>query len=212
MSNPRTTFASTAATSSRSVTPHSTSRPSTTSSCPTTTRIWTGSRRSTWQFCEVDKLTLINREQNEKIDRSILLPESSGLTNVTIPVLVANASKFITVNGDGDDLTASEIADTVGSPVSTFMKTVLDDATAAAARATLDAEQKANSLTAITSLEDDDQFIVADNSDSDNSKKITLANMQGTTSLRGVSYLPNRITVANGTDSDHDIDFTAGFL
>lgn len=89
----------------------------------------------------VDKLTLIARELDEKIDRSILLPESSTLSNVTIPVSTANASKFITVNGDGDNLTASEIADTVGSPVSTYMKTVLDDETAAAARTTLDAQQ-----------------------------------------------------------------------
>lgn len=31
-----------------------------------------------------------------------------------------------------------------------------------------------------------------------------------TTTTQGVSYLPKRITVSNGTDADHDIDFTAG--
>ena len=58
---------------------------------------------------------------------------------------------------------------------------VISDESALEARETLDAEQKASSLTAITSLQDADQFIVADSSDSNNSKKITFVNMQGTT-------------------------------
>lgn len=33
---------------------------------------------------------------------------------------------------------------------------------------------------------------------------------QATTSTAGQSLLPNQITISNGTDSDHDIDFTAG--
>lgn len=143
----------------------------------------------------VDKLTLISRELDEKIDRSILLPESSQLSNVTIPVSTANAGKFITVNGDGDDLTASEIADT-GSAVSTFAKTLLDDETAAEARGTLGAEQKASGLTAITSLEDDDQLIIADNSDSDASKKVTFGNFfQG---IGQVNFTPKTETIESG--------------
>lgn len=143
----------------------------------------------------VDKLTLISRELDEKIDRSILLPESSQLSNVTIPVSTANAGKFITVNGDGNDLTASEIADT-GSAVSTFAKTLLDDETAAEARGTLGAEQKASGLTAITSLEDADQLIIADNSDSDASKKVTFGNFfQG---IGQVNYAPKSATIASG--------------
>lgn len=31
-----------------------------------------------------------------------------------------------------------------------------------------------------------------------------------TTTNQGVSYLPKQITISNGTDTDHDIDFTAG--
>lgn len=32
----------------------------------------------------------------------------------------------------------------------------------------------------------------------------------GTTLIKGKTYLPNPITISNGTDADHDIDFTAG--
>src|SRR5210317_2004089 len=90
-----------------------------------------------------------------------------------------------------------------------------EDTTAAAARTTLDVEQKASSLTAITTLQDADQFIVADNSDSDNSKKITYANFKtelaATTTTQGISYLNKPVTITNNaTDADHDMDFGAG--
>ena len=164
----------------------------------------------------VDKLTLIARELDEKIDRSILLPESSILSNVTIPVSTTNASKFITVNGDGNNLTASEIADTVGSPVSTYMKTVLDDETAAAARTTLGAQQdiittrgdivrgSSAGVAERLALGSSNQILVSDGTD------LAYSNNQATTTSLGRLYIPNPITISNGTDADHDIDFTAG--
>jgi len=39
---------------------------------------------------------------------------------------------------------------------------------------------------------------------------IILGKNPATTSNKGISLLPNPITVLNGTDTDHDIDFTAG--
>ena len=170
----------------------------------------------------LDKLTLITQELEEKNARAILLPESSTLTGLTIPVSVANADKAIVVNGTGDNLDAKNLADIGAAPVtdyaktllddttaseaqstlgistyaktllddttaseaqstlgiSDYAKTLLDDADAATARATLDTEQKINSLTAITALEDADQLAVSDNSDSNNSKKITYANLK----------------------------------
>ena len=158
----------------------------------------------------VDKLTLITRELQEVIDRAILLSESSTISGVTLPVSAANANKAIVVNSAGTDLDAQSLIDLSLYPVTNFAETLLDDTTSTEARTTLDAEQKINSLVAITSLEDADQFIVTDNSDSDNSKKITRANMQATESARGFTILPKRITVANGTDTEHDIDFSAG--
>lgn len=35
---------------------------------------------------------------------------------------------------------------------------------------------------------------------------------QGTTSVKGVRYAPSPITISNGTDADHDIDFSAGVM
>lgn len=164
----------------------------------------------------VDKLTLIARELDEKIDRSILLPESSTLSNVTIPVSAANAGKFITVNGDGDDLTASEISET-GSAVSTYMKTLLDDETAAEARATLEAQEDVittrgdivrGSSTGVAerlALGSSNQILVSNGTD------LAYSNNQATTTSLGRLYIPNPITISNNVDdADHDIDFTAG--
>jgi hypothetical protein len=85
----------------------------------------------------VDKLTLISREQDEAIDRSILLPESSILTNVTIPVSAENADKAIVVNSAGNDLAAKNLADIGTAPVTDFAKTLLDDNNSSEARTTL---------------------------------------------------------------------------
>jgi hypothetical protein len=85
----------------------------------------------------VDKLTLIDQEQDEAINRAITLPESSTLTGVTIPVSPENADKAIVVNNAGDNLAAKDLADIGTAPVTDYMKTLLDDETAAEARATL---------------------------------------------------------------------------
>jgi len=99
-----------------------------------------------------------------------------------------------------DDTTASEALDTLG--VAAFAKTLLDDTDAATARATLDAEQKINSLTAITALEDADQLAVSDSSDSNNSKKITYANLKSDLSsnlVQVVNYQTSAVASGSGT-------------
>jgi hypothetical protein len=44
----------------------------------------------------------------------------------------------------------------------------------------------------------------------DNPEAPTVNLTKSTTTASGISYLPKQITISNGTDSDHDIDFTAG--
>jgi hypothetical protein len=55
--------------------------------------------------------------------------------------------------------------------------------------------------------------IVIENPENPIFEKITVRNADGikkaTTSAYGVSYLPKQITITNGTDANHDLDFTA---
>lgn len=89
----------------------------------------------------LDKLTRIAQQQQEEIDRSILLPQSSTLTGITIPVSPENANSAIVVNSTGDDLTAANLLDIDTVPVSTFMTGHLTDETPQEARLTLDAQE-----------------------------------------------------------------------
>lgn len=164
----------------------------------------------------LDKLTLITTELDEKIDRSILLPESSNLTNVTIPVSTASANKAIVVNSTGDDLTTASLIDINTYPITAFAETLLDDTTAAQARTTLDAQEdvittrgdiirgSSAGVAERLALGSSNQVLTSDGTD------ITWGNNQATTTALGRSLLPNQITISNGTDTDHDIDFTAG--
>ena len=145
---------------------------------------------------QLDSTMRILQENETETARALVLAAEDTATSLTLPLTADRASNFLAFDASGDPIAA---AGTTEVSVSAFMATVLDDTTAAAARTTLDAEQKANSLTAITTLQDADQFIVADNSDSDNSKKITLANLKN--EVRSVIQVVTAQTsaVATGT-------------
>lgn len=162
---------------------------------------------------QLDSQIRILQENNTETKRTLVLAPEDSAASLTLPVTADRASNFLAFDASGDPIAAAgTTSDTI---ISAFMETLLDDPTAAAGRATLDAEQKTGSLTAITTLQDADQFIVADNSDSDNSKKITYANFKSTlgatTSIEGLSLLPDRPTLSHNTsDPDHDMDFGSG--
>lgn len=84
----------------------------------------------------LDKGVMISLQQQDDIDRSLKGPITDTVS-VEIPSQSDRASKFLAFDVTGVPITSSGSAG--GVAVSTFMETVLDDTTAAAARTTLGA-------------------------------------------------------------------------
>ena len=84
----------------------------------------------------LDKGVMISLQQQEDIDRSLKGPITDTVS-VEMPSQSDRASKFLAFDVTGVPITSSGSAG--GVAVSTFMETVLDDTTAAAARTTLGA-------------------------------------------------------------------------
>jgi len=150
----------------------------------------------------LDKLTILFRQFLEKENRAISLPESSNLSNIDIPVSAENANKALVVNNAGDNIEVQNLADIGAISVSEFIKTLIDDTTNTQARATLDAEQKANSLTEKSSVVANDKFIIADSEDSNNSKKVALSNIGLTGEIKTwtSSSVPSGYLECNGAE------------
>jgi hypothetical protein len=83
----------------------------------------------------LDRLTMMVQAHSEELDRTLLLPETSQVTGLTLPA--PDAGKILTWNETGDNLENTAVADLSLTPVSEFIETLLDDTTAAAARTTL---------------------------------------------------------------------------
>ncbi len=83
-----------------------------------------------------DRGVMISQQIQEQLDRSLTWPKSdfSALAS-ELPSSVDLGNKFLAFDADGEPIASAGSVDEV--PVSTFMATVLDDLTAAAARATL---------------------------------------------------------------------------
>tara|TARA_S200002703_G_scaffold140172_1_gene131283 strand:+ start:949 stop:2190 length:1242 start_codon:yes stop_codon:yes gene_type:complete len=150
----------------------------------------------------LDKLTILFRQFLEKENRGISLPESSSLSNLEIPISSDNSDKALVVNSNGDGLSVKNLADIGTAPVTDFAKTLLDDTTNTQARTTLDAEQKANSLTEKSSVVANDKFIIADSEDSNNSKKVALSNivLAGEIKAWALSSVPSGYLECNGAE------------
>jgi hypothetical protein len=135
-----------------------------------------------------DTLMMHIKELKGRVDRAALFKESSGLSGAEFgedPV-DGYAIGWDGITGKTKNLTG--LSSSIVASVTAFMKTVLDDVDAASARSTLDAEQLLNALTAITTLQGVDQLAIADNSDSDLTRKITYENF-----LKSSKILPENI-------------------
>ena len=155
----------------------------------------------------LDKLTLINLEIKENLNRVVRLPKSSSLTNIEFPIGSSQANQLIAINNDGTNLTTKDLADVGLAPVSTYIKTLLDDTTALQARTTLDAQQLNANLTALAGLTGASNKLFYFTG----SGAMALQDRLATTTTQGVSYLNNPITIANNTTTPNtDIDFSGG--
>ncbi len=93
----------------------------------------------------LDKLTMINQQQTEQIERSLKFPLSDPSSLSTeLPPAASRASKFMAFDANGEVIASAGSPDNV--PVSSFMATVLDDPDAATARQTLEAVSRDASL------------------------------------------------------------------
>lgn len=157
----------------------------------------------------LDKLTLINLEIKENLNRVVRLPKSSSLTNIEFPIGSSQANQLIAINNDGTNLTTKDLADVGLAPVSTYIKTLLDDTTASQARTTLDAQQLNANLTALAGLTGATNKLFYFTG----SGAMALQDRLATTTNQGVSYLNNPITIANNaTTPNTKIDFLAGVV
>ena len=83
---------------------------------------------------ELDRIIAMQQQLEDLIQRTIRLNDTDTTTNVNIPAAATRANKFLAFDASGDVIAATTVT---GATVSTFMETVLDDTTAAAARTTL---------------------------------------------------------------------------
>ena len=82
----------------------------------------------------LDKLTFIQQQQQEEIDRTFKFAQTDTGT-ITIPTSTERASKYLGFDTNGDVIAVAGTADV--SPISTFAATIVDDTSASAVRATI---------------------------------------------------------------------------
>ena len=86
----------------------------------------------------LDKLTMLAQQQDEATARALVVPLSDTAADISLPVDSLRASKFLAFDATGQPIAAAGTTSDF-QPVSAFIDTLLDDADAATARATLGA-------------------------------------------------------------------------
>tara|TARA_R110000823_G_scaffold219154_1_gene348155 strand:- start:149 stop:1654 length:1506 start_codon:yes stop_codon:yes gene_type:complete len=173
-----------------------------------------GAFRSNVLNTELTRMQSIMQQLERDISRSLRL-SASDAEGGTFTLPSNRASTFLAFDASGNMIASAGSADSI--TVSSFMATVLDDTTAAAARTTLATQQDV--ITTRGDLVLGSSSGVAERLPIGAANKVLVSDgtdvswgvpSVATTSSVGSSYLPDQITISNGTDADHDIDFTAG--
>lgn len=116
----------------------------------------------------LDRLTKIDQQQQDEIDRSVLLPETET-GNMVLPTITERANAFLAFDANGDAITGTALTSSV--PATAFAETLIDDATAGEMVETL-----RNGLTAETTVVNDDEVLLRDTS-ATTGKRITVRNL-----------------------------------
>lgn len=119
-----------------------------------------------------DAMVMISQQQQDELDRTVKLPDSVTDFDSKLPIPVPD--QVLAINPDGDGFAYR--SDLEGVTTTPFTLNLLDDDDAEEARTTLQASQKIGAMTAITEPAAGDAIGVADASESDAERKITLAN------------------------------------
>lgn len=151
---------------------------------------------------QFDKLVMIDQQQQDEIDRSIKVPASEDSTGMEVPAVEVRAGNLFGWDADGDPIATSAGVNT--ALVTPFMETVLDDANAAAARATLGAQQDISALTSLTAPALADVLGIYDD-DAATHKKITPDNLLKVIALLTKNTAPLAADVIASYDSANSV-------
>ena len=124
------------------------------------------------------------REDTDNGSNYVRLKSPDSLTanlTFTLPTADGSDGQFIKTDGSGNLSFVSQVSAndaTITISAGTGLKTGGDFTTNQSTAETITLDLDVNGLTAITALEQDDAFIVADSSDTNNEKKVTLSNLE----------------------------------
>lgn len=149
---------------------------------------------------ELDLQTQQIQALRRDIDKSARLPDSSTITSLSLPS--PSASTLVGWNAAADALENYTPNTGAYLNVSAFMETVLDDADAATALATLGAQEDLSgaSLTSVTAAPDD-KILIQDTDDSGNLKTVALSSVS-LTNLGAAVQLSANESIANSTNTN----------
>jgi hypothetical protein len=148
-----------------------------------------GAFRSDAMNLEFNKIIALIQQVQRDGERTIRQsPSDIGDSPIELPPLEERKGKYMFFDNTTGVPGVADGASVGGYAVSTFGQGLIDDADAAEAQTTLGISSFAQTL-----LDDADA-----------------ATARATLEIPAQRLLPKQITIANGTDADHDIDFTAG--